>query len=147
VNSIADNFWANRSKAMKLTVLQDRVSQAGELAETSRAALALVHQAMFSLNDQPDGLSALLGRFENGEAIYRFIREHLRCGVLVALSFVRAHYPEVDMDLVKTLPPTPSGRVEMDAHHSACKRAADCIAGQIIVKSDHQRANQAALVS
>jgi hypothetical protein len=132
---------------MKLTILQDRVSQAGELAETSHAALALVHQAMFPLNDQPDGLSVLLGRCKNGEAIYRFIREHLRCGGLVALSFVRACYPEVDMDLVKTLPPTPNGRVEMDAHYSACKLAADCIAGQIIVKSDHQKANRAALVS
>jgi hypothetical protein len=78
---------------MKLTILQDRVSQAGELAETSRATLALVHQAMFPLNDQPDGLSALLGRFENSEAIYCFIREHLRCGALVALSYVRARYP------------------------------------------------------
>jgi hypothetical protein len=87
-NSIAYNFWANRSKAMKLTILQDRISQAGALAETSRAALALVHQAMFPLNDQPDGLPSLLYRFENGEAIYRFIREHLRCGALVALSFV-----------------------------------------------------------
>jgi hypothetical protein len=132
---------------MNLAVLQDQISQAGELAETTRPALALVHQAMFPLNDQPDGLSALLGRFKNGEAIYRFIREHLRCGALVALSFVRAHYPEVEMDLVKMLPPTPSGRVEMDAHYSACKQAADCIAGQIIVKSDHQRANQAALVT
>jgi hypothetical protein len=78
-NSITDNFWANRSKAMKLTVLQDRISQAGALAETSRAALALVHQAMFPLNDQPDGLSALLNHFDNGEAIYRFIRD--TCGV------------------------------------------------------------------
>jgi hypothetical protein len=120
-NSVANNFWSNRSKAMKLTILQDRISQAGELAKTSRAALALVHQVMFPLNDQPDGLSALLGRFENGEAIYRFIHEHLRCGALVALSFVRARYPKVDMDLVKTLPPTPSGRVEMDAHYSACR--------------------------
>jgi hypothetical protein len=51
------------------------------------------------------------------------------------------------MDLVKTLPPIPSGRVEMDAHYSTCKQAADCIAGQIIVESDHQRANQAALVT
>jgi hypothetical protein len=132
---------------MKLTIIQDQISQAGELAETSQAALALVHQAMFPLNDQPDGLSVLLGRFENGEAIYRFIREHLRCGALVALSFMRARYPEVDMNLVKTLPPTPSGRVEMDAHYSACKQAANCIAGQIIVKSDHQRANQPALVT
>jgi hypothetical protein len=73
------------------------------------------------LNDQPDGLPALLGRFENGEAIYRFIRDHLRCGALVALSFVRPCYPDVDMNLVKTLTPTPSGRVEMTAHYSACR--------------------------
>jgi hypothetical protein len=78
----------------------------------------------------------LLGCFENGDAIYRFIREHLRCGALVALSFVRAHYPEVNMNLVKMLPPTPSGRVDMDAHYAACKQAADCIARQIITKSD-----------
>jgi hypothetical protein len=113
-NSIADNFWADRSKAMKLTILLDRIAQARVLAETSRAALALVHEAMFSLNDQPDDLPALLGRFENGDAIYRFVRELLRCGALVALSFVRAHYPEVDMELLKMLPPTPSGRVDMD---------------------------------
>jgi hypothetical protein len=87
-NSIADKFWLNRSKAMKLTVLQDRVSQAGELAETSRTTLALVHEVMFPLNDQPDGLPALLGRFKNGDAIYRFVREHLHCGALVALSFM-----------------------------------------------------------
>jgi hypothetical protein len=57
-NSIADNFLADRSKAEKLTVLQDRISQARALAETCRAALAIVHQAMFPLNDQPDGLPA-----------------------------------------------------------------------------------------
>jgi hypothetical protein len=76
-NSIADNFWADRSKAEKLTMLQDRISQAGPLAETCRVALAIIHQAMFPLNDQPGGLPALLRRFENGEAIYRFVREHL----------------------------------------------------------------------
>jgi hypothetical protein len=87
-NSIVDNFWADRSKAMKLTILQDRIAQARVLAEMSRAALALLHEAMFPLNDQPDGLPALLGRFENGDAIYRFVHEHLRRGALVALSFV-----------------------------------------------------------
>jgi hypothetical protein len=145
-NSIADNFWADRSKAMKLTILQDRISQAGVLAETSRAALAHVHEAMFPLNNQPDGLPALLGRFENGDAIYRFVREHLRCGALVALSFVRAHYPEVDLELVKMLPPTPSGRVDMDALYAACRQTADCIARQIITESDRQRANRDAVV-
>jgi hypothetical protein len=37
------------------------------------------------LNNQPDGLPALLGRFKNGEAVYRFVCEHLHCGALVTL--------------------------------------------------------------
>jgi hypothetical protein len=131
---------------MKLTILQDRISQAGALAETSCAALTLIHQAMFPLNDQPDGLPSLLNHFENGEAIYRFIREHLRCGTLVALSFVRAHYPEVDMNLVKMLPLTPSGRVEMTAHYSTYKETDDFIATQIISESDHERMSRDPLV-
>jgi hypothetical protein len=146
-NSIADNLWADRSKAMKLTVLQDRIAQAGVLAETSRAALVLVHEAMFPLNNQPDGLPALVDRFENGDAVYRFVREHLRCGALVALSFVRAHYPEVDLELLKMLPPAPSGRVDMDAFYAACRETAICIARQIITESDRQRTNQAGVVT
>jgi hypothetical protein len=141
-NSTADNFWSNSAKAEKLTVLQDRVTQASTLAESSCAALAIVHQVMFPLNDQPVGLSALLSRFENGEAIYQFVRKHLRCGALVALSFVRAHYPEVDMELLKGLPQTPSGRFDMENHYAACRDTADCIARQIMTESDRQRASQ-----
>jgi hypothetical protein len=140
-NSIADNFWTDRSKALKLTILQDRITQAGVLAETSRSALALVHEAMFPLNNQPEGLPALLDRFENGNAVYSFVREHLRCGAVVALSFMRARYPEVDLELLKTLPPSPSGSVEMENHYAACRDTADYIARQIITESDRQRAN------
>jgi hypothetical protein len=144
-NSVADNFWADRSKAMKLTLLQDRISQAGVLAEMSRSALALVYQAMFPLNQQPEGLPALLDQFENGNAVYFFVREHLRCGAVVALAFVRAHYPEVDLELLKTLPPSPSGRYHMEHHYAACRGTGDCIARQIVIESDWQRENQGAV--
>jgi hypothetical protein len=76
-NSVVDNFWADRSKAEALTVLQDRISQAGALAEMYHVALAIVHQVMFPLNDLPNGLPALLRQFENGEAFYRFVHQHL----------------------------------------------------------------------
>jgi hypothetical protein len=112
------------------------------LAETSRSALALVHEAMFPLNNQPDDLPALLDRFENGNVVYSFVRRHLRCGAVVALSFMRAHYPEVDLELLKMLSPSPSGRVDMEHHYAACRDTADCIARQIITESDRQRANQ-----
>jgi hypothetical protein len=72
-NLVADNFWVDRSKAMKLTLLQDRIAQAGVMAEMSRSALALVHDAMFPLNNQPEGLPVLLECFENGTAVYSFV--------------------------------------------------------------------------
>jgi hypothetical protein len=56
------------------------------------------------------------------------------------LSFVRVHYPEVDMELVKRLPSTPSGRTDMTTHYTACGRAADYIAVLIIDESDKERA-------
>jgi hypothetical protein len=51
------------------------------------------------------------------------------------------------MELVKKLPPMPSSRVDMTSHCSACRQAADCIAAQIIVESDQQRAGQNPLVA
>jgi hypothetical protein len=136
VNSIADSFWVDRSKALKLTIFQDRIAQARVLAKMSRSALTLVHEAMFPLNNQPEGLPTLLDRFENGDVVYSFVREHLCCGALVALSFVRVHYLEIDLELLKILPPTPSGRVDMDPHYAAYKDTANCIARQIITESD-----------
>jgi hypothetical protein len=59
---------------------------------------------------------------------------------------VRVHYPEIDLELLKALPPTPSGRVGMDPHYAACKDTADCIARQIITESDRQRANHGVAV-
>jgi hypothetical protein len=44
------------------------------------------------------------------------------------------------MELVKKLPPTPSGRTDMIAHYAACKRAARCIVAQIVDESDRDRA-------
>jgi hypothetical protein len=70
------------------------------------------------------------------------MREHLRCGAVVALSFVCVHYPEVDMELAKRLPPTPSGHVNMTAHYSACRQTADFITSQIVTESDQQRAGR-----
>jgi hypothetical protein len=41
--------------------------------------------------------------------------------------------------LVKTLPPTPTGRTEMTPHYAAWHHAAKYIAAQIIDESDRER--------
>jgi hypothetical protein len=105
-SAAVDTLWADRSKAYVLALLQDRVAQARVLTESYRSALALIHKVMFPLNDQPSGLPSLLERFENGEATYRFVCQHLHCGLQVALSFVWVRHPEFNMEVVGTLPPT-----------------------------------------
>jgi hypothetical protein len=51
------------------------------------------------------------------------------------------------MELVKKLRPTPSGHIDMTAHYSACRQAANCIVAQIISESDQQRAGREPLVA
>jgi hypothetical protein len=50
-SAVADNFWADRAKAQVLSLLQDRVAQAGVLSETCRSSLAVIHKVMIPLND------------------------------------------------------------------------------------------------
>jgi hypothetical protein len=139
----ADVLWSDSNKGDVLALLQDRVAQAGKFLESCRAALALVHQVIFPLNRQPQGLGDLMRRFENGTAVYGFVKKHLFCGAQVALSFVRVRYPEVDMGVVGTLPETPSGMTLMTPHYDACRDAARSITETIITESDREREEKA----
>jgi hypothetical protein len=44
------------------------------------------------------------------------------------------------VELVKRLPPMPSGRTDMTPHYAACRRATKYIAAQIIDESDREKA-------
>jgi hypothetical protein len=65
-NVVAKILWADRMKAYTLALLQDRVAQVGDFFDSCQAVLALIHKVMFPLNDQYEGLHALMTRFKNG---------------------------------------------------------------------------------
>src|SRR5664279_5225549 len=93
-------FWLDRTRGFLLATLQDRVAQVRILAESCQSALALVHCAMFPLNEQPRGFGALMRKFRNGEAIKGFVRAQLVAGARVSLAFVRVHHPSLDLEEV-----------------------------------------------
>jgi hypothetical protein len=68
------NFWLDRTRAYSMAMLQDRVEQVQPFIESCRTALDLVHHALFPLNDQPQGLWALLARFRRGFEIKDFVQ-------------------------------------------------------------------------
>ena len=74
---------------------------------------------MFSLNEQPQGLVALLKKFRKGKAIKKFVREQLISGANVALAFVRSHLPHLDLKRI-ALGPSPlpgGGPMPMEEHY------------------------------
>ena len=102
-------------------MLQDRVGQVEVFFESCRSSLALVHSALFPLDEAPQGLAALMQKFRRGKAIRGFVREQLVAGARVALAFVRVHHPHVNLEVVgRGLPPAPGGgRIPMEDHYEA----------------------------
>ena len=68
------SFWSDSARGRVLALLQDRVQQVVSFIGSCKSALSLVHKALFPLDEQPQGLGALLVRFRNGEAAQGFVR-------------------------------------------------------------------------
>jgi hypothetical protein len=107
VNSLCDvascggpSFWTNRSNGYVLALLQDWVGEVGGLVERFRAILARIYSTMFPLNPAIEGLSALMKTFHSVRRIENLVRHQMIVGSHVALAFVRAHYPKIDMKLI-----------------------------------------------
>ena len=58
------------------------------------------HNALFPLNPCPDGLLKLLEKFKDGRQILKFIHCEMISGAWSALSWVKVHYQQVDLNLI-----------------------------------------------
>ena len=78
----------------------------------------MVHKALFPLDRQPRGLSALLSRFCNGEAAQGFIRPQLVSGAQYALALVRRRHPYLVLTGIERVPARPDGEpTSLEAHY------------------------------
>ncbi|KAM0894989.1 hypothetical protein ACQ4PT_024141 [Festuca glaucescens] len=91
-------FWSDRVKARVLALLLDRSWRAVLLLESCRGTLAKVHRAMFPHNEQPQGLPALLSRFQDGEAIQKMLRAQLVGGANMAFAYLRMHWSNFNFE-------------------------------------------------
>ena len=108
-----------------LALLQDRVNQVTSFAGACQSALSLVYKALFPMDPQPQGLSALLARFRNGEAAQEFVRSQLVSGAVYALAFVRRRHPYMVLTRIENVPPRQDGQPTlMDPHYQAIQDVA-----------------------
>ena len=106
--------------------------------ESCRLALSRIHQALFPLNEQPEGLSALLEKFCKGKAINKFVREQLIGGANVALAFVRTHYPNIDLKRIAQGPASVpgSGPVPMQEHYQETRTDALVLIHRVLTEEE-----------
>ena len=74
------------------------------------AALCNIYSAMFPLNRQPEGLSALMKEFCSYKEAKRLVRRQLIVGAKVALAVAKTHHPRLDFGKVALGPRVPTGR-------------------------------------
>ena len=126
------SFWSDSAQGRVLAVLQDRVQQVVSFVGSCRSALSLVHKARFPLDEQPQGLGALMARFRNGEAAREFVRAQLVSGATNALAFVRRRHPYMCLTGIEEIPPRPDGEpTPMEAHYPAVEGVAVNLIGKL----------------
>lgn len=134
----APSFRSKQAKAYVLAVLQDRVSQVGQFVESFQSALALVYRTMFPLNPQPQRLEDLMKKFSGVNRIKGLIREQLIGGAKVALAFVKAHYPRINLDVIGDKLPANAkdGRLEMESLYELASTPAENIVDRVEAETD-----------
>jgi len=112
----APSFRSEQAKAYVLSVLQEQVSQVGNFVESFHSAMAAMYRTMFPLNPQPQRFEDLTKKFSSVRRIKALVREQLIGGAKVALAFVRAHHPNIELGAIgRSLPVnTEDGRLEME---------------------------------
>ena len=96
----ARQFWVNRSRGRVLATMLDRTWRASFLLESCRKTLWHINRVYFPHNAQPNGLSALLERFRDGEGLKEVVDAQLVAGANAALAYVRMHRPHLPLERV-----------------------------------------------
>ena len=101
----APSFRGQRAKAYVLAVFQERIIRVGRFVGSLHAAMAALYRTMFPLNPQPQHFEDLMAKFSTLGRIKDLVRAQLIGGAKVALAFVRAHHPQINLGLIgRSLP-------------------------------------------
>ena len=133
-------FWSDPVKCEAVSLLQVRAQQIEDLVERCRKTLALLYDAMFSLNPVPVGIGSLLEKFGHGQEVMNFVRAQIAAGDELVLAFIRSRYPNVDFPAVATGPLTEGRNVTiMKSLYKVVSDPADKIADILIRRSEECR--------
>lgn len=84
-----------------VVTLEDRLEQAVELVRNIKTVMMGIFCTIYLTNTPPPTIVVLADFFYCSDGgLMNFSLEKLRCGARVALSFIKAHHPNIDVDAI-----------------------------------------------
>ena len=94
------DFWADETRCRRIVQFRDRATQTREFLDFCNSTLAMVYNAMFPRNPQPENLTQLMDKFKDVCNIHDFVKAQMVAGAKFALIWLRIYQSKLDHDKV-----------------------------------------------
>jgi hypothetical protein len=96
----AIDFWADETCCRHIVQFQDHATQTREFLDFCNSTLAMVYNAMFPRNPQPENLTKLMDKFKDVRNIHDFVKAQMVAGAKFALIWLKICHSKLDLDKV-----------------------------------------------
>jgi hypothetical protein len=94
------DFWADGDRTRRIVKFQDQAAQVQDFLDFCTSTLAIVHNAMFPRNSQPDNLPELMGKFKDVRSIHDIVKAQMVTGGKLALIWLKICHSKLDFGKV-----------------------------------------------
>jgi hypothetical protein len=129
-------LWSNRPKAIIVAKFEYRAEKVHYYFDKYYAHLAMVWETMFPLDPAPETLSALFSRFKTPARIQSLVRKELLAGAEVALAYVLACHPTMDLESIA------NANVKLDQYYPIARHSAHIIISRMEAGNERDLKNQ-----
>jgi hypothetical protein len=92
------NFLAGEDRTCRIVQFQDRATQTRGFLDFWNSTLAMVYNAMFLRNPQPDNLLEIMGKFRDVHSIHGFVKAQMIASAKLALIWLKICHSKLDFN-------------------------------------------------
>jgi hypothetical protein len=128
------DFWADETRCCRIVQFQDRATQTREFLYFCNSTLAMVYNAMFPRNHQPENLTEFMDNFKDVRNIPDFVKARMVAGAKFALIWLKICHSKLDLDMVfeSFLLKMSKRKVNIDRHNAIVSPVAEKMIDELL---------------
>jgi hypothetical protein len=93
-------IFGRTNRTRRIVQFQDRAAKTRGFLDFCNSTLAMVYNAMFPRNPQPENLTELMDKFKDVRSIHDFVKAQMVAGAKFALIWLKIFHSKLDLDKV-----------------------------------------------